>query len=57
MKGPGGPRFKIDDAYSFASQHGFDAEIREIRSMRVHPESKEARAPERRSSSYLRTKD
>ena len=45
MKGPGGPGFKIDDAYSFASQHGFDAEIREIRSMRVHPGIKKRHVP------------
>lgn len=45
MKGPGGPGFKIDDAYSFASQRGFDAEIREIRSMPVHPGIKRRHVP------------
>lgn len=45
MKGPGGPGFKIDDAYSFASQHGLDAEIRDIRSMRVHPGIKRGHVP------------
>jgi hypothetical protein len=42
MKGPG---FAIGDAYRFASEHGLEAESREVRSMRVHPGIKKRHVP------------
>ena len=42
-----GPGFAMGDAYRFASAHGLESEIREIRSMRVHPAIKKSHAPKK----------